>query len=250
MKNLLLGLVLLVLFTSSCEDEKVTSDCTQPIYLKEESAIISDPFQITSAVINGNCLEVEVGAGGCDGESWESNLFVFPLVAESLPPQVSVEFSLKDEELCEAYIRKSFSFDLSGLYSISESVIVNLNGWEELLLLENRSVDISQIARKWNLINVNGGLQGTDLQFEPGDITWNFNSSMVEIINNTQDNTGVGFKPGTFDYTITQSEVYVDRYELEIDGHSLGPITNLTSDKLVVDLRPVDGLQYVLESLE
>jgi len=246
MKNLLVSLIVLSVTLISCGDDPIVADCNAPIFLEEDSAIISDPFQITSAVIDGNCLEIEVGAGGCDGDSWEGKLFVFPLVAESLPPQVSVEFSLKDEELCEAYIRRTFSFDLSGLYDISDRVIVNLNGWDGTLLLEDQTVDLSFLEQEWSLININGGLAGTDERFGQGDITWTFDDTTVTITNDVNAGTGFGFAPGSFAYEIKVSEVYTDRYELLIDDFNLGPITKLNKDSLVVDQRPVDGLQYVL----
>ena len=248
MKNSIVSLLMVLLLMSACENDPVTTGCERPVFLDENSAIISDPFQVTSAIINGNCLEIEVGAGGCDGDSWEGKLFVFPLVAESLPPQVTVEFSLRDEELCEAYIRRIFSFDLSELYNISESVIVNLRGWDGTLLLEDQNVDISFLQQKWSLLNVNGGLLGVDDRFNKGDITWEFGNETVAIGNSANQDTGVGFAPGSFDYEIKSSDVYADRFELIIDGLNLGPITKLNKDSLVIDQRPVDGLQYVLVS--
>lgn len=248
MKYSILNLILFVLLFASCEDElsnDLTSDCgLQPTYLEEDGAIISDPFQITSATMSGNCLEIEVMSGGCDGQSWEGQLFVFPEVAESYPPQVGVQFSLKDEELCEAAIRKTFTFDLSGLYEISDRVIIHLDAWEESILFPEINADF--IMAKWDLININGGLSGVDQRFDRGEVTWEFDTEKVDIQNNSDVEPMIGFETGTYDYSILESEIYMAQYELEINGNTLGPITYLSQDSLIVDQQPVDGFQYVL----
>ena len=247
MKNYLLLIGMLLAAVVGCEDEIPNiSDCAAPIYLNESGAIISAPYQITAAQMNGTCLEVEVSASGCDGESWNGRLFVFPDVAESLPPQVTVEFGLENQELCEALVRQTFSFDMSGLFQIDDRVIIRLQGWEEQLLLESRPVEFDNLLATWNLINVNGGLSGIDLRFSPGDVTWDFEQNEVTIVNSSTDDTLVGLKSGTFVYTVEESDEFAGRYELAIDSTKLGPITHLNADSLIVDLRPVDGLQYVL----
>ena len=247
MKNTLVLLGILLAIVVGCEDEPtLVSDCAAPTFLEEDGAIISDPFQVSDARLNGTCLEIDVAAGGRDGESWGGQLFVFPSVAESLPPQVTVEFALDDKELCEAAIQKTFSFDLSGLFRIDDRVIVRLNGWDGLLLLESQPIDLEELQATWNLINVNGGLTGIDMRFDPGEVTWEFEQNEVTIQNSVNDETSVGLKSGTFVYIIEESDEFAGRYELSIDSTNLGPITHLNTDSLIVDLRLVDGLQYVL----
>jgi len=137
MKNPILPLLFALAFLS-CEDEQtLATECgANPIFLEEPSAIISDPFQVTSASINGTCLEVEVSAGGCNGESWTGKLFIFPRATRPIPPQINVEFDLSNPELCEAFVWKTFSFDLSILLGTYKGVAIRLAGWDEILLLE------------------------------------------------------------------------------------------------------------------
>ena len=129
----------IVLSLLSCDEDETQVSCGgEVIFLEENSAIISDPYQIISARIDETCLEIVVSAGGCDGQSWQGKLFVFPEESLSSQPKKQVEFSLEDKELCEALVQRTFSFDLSGI-SGSVDVIINLTGWSEALSLQART---------------------------------------------------------------------------------------------------------------
>ena len=124
---LLLGLL-------SCDetDLPLLTDCG-PLakIMDEDGTVISDPFQIIDVDISGKCLSLTIGSGGCSGDTWEGHLLFSPFLAESYPPQIQGWFQFKDEEMCEAYFEKTFTFDLSELDQFDSPLIINLNGWEE-----------------------------------------------------------------------------------------------------------------------
>lgn len=92
-------------------------------------------FFINDATISEDCLSVEISSGGCDGNSWEVNLYDSEGIAESLPPQRFLRLDLKNEELCDAWITKSFSFDISELKVDGiDTFILNLEGYDKRIV--------------------------------------------------------------------------------------------------------------------
>lgn len=246
MKKSLFIIIVFVLTLWACEDQLPTvadpSSCgALPHYLEENSAIISDPYQVVSASMSGSCLTLEVSAGGCDGASWEGELFIFPDVAESYPPQIQSEFSLTDRELCEALVKKQFVYDLTDVGKIADKVYIHLVGWQEPLLFS--IVDAEQIIGKWSLVHINGGLIGLNRELDPQDITLKFDKETVLVENNIED-TPLGFETGAYEYQLDQA-TNQHQINLVIANTNLGPVTKLSSDSLVVDQRAVDGFQYV-----
>lgn len=236
-----------VLTIWACEDQLSAmadpSACGSfPHYLKENSAIISDPYQVVSASISGPCLTLEVSAGGCDGASWEGELFIFPDVAESYPPQIQGEFTLTDRELCEALVKKQFVYDLTEVGKIADKVYIHLAGWQEPLLFT--IVDAEQIIGKWSLVHISGGLMGLNRELDRQDITLEFDQKTVTVENNIED-TLLCFDSGVYKYLLDQF-VHQHQVNLVIGDTNLGLVTKLSSDSLVVDQRAVDGFQYVL----
>src|SRR5690554_8233233 len=43
-------------------------------------------YRITDVVLNGHCLEVTIGASGCNPNDWDMNLFAVPSDATVYPP--------------------------------------------------------------------------------------------------------------------------------------------------------------------
>ncbi len=93
-----------------------------------------DQLTISNLKITENCLAITFNASGCNGESWSLKLIDAAEVLESAPPQRNVRLSLKNEELCDAIITKTLSFDLTKL---------QLEGNEVILRIANNSSQIS-----------------------------------------------------------------------------------------------------------
>lgn len=100
----------------------------------------------------------------------------------------------------------------------------------------------TEIRGEWSLVNVNGGLLGTNSNFKKETIVWNFGNSKVIVINKNTDQTlADSFATGQYDYMVQdQNEGEV----LIIEEQNLGLI-QLDGNLLTVDQRPVDGFQLV-----
>jgi hypothetical protein len=72
-------------------------------------------YTLSDATINGNCLEIKVGASGCDGKSWVIELVDSEVIAESDPQQRFLKLALTNNEMCTAVFVKKKSFDITSL---------------------------------------------------------------------------------------------------------------------------------------
>jgi len=86
----------------------------------------SDFLTINSLTLEGDCLKVNFSSSGCDGNSWEVKLVDSGLVQESSPPRRNIRLSLKNEELCEAFIRQELTFNVSNLQVEGNTVLLRL----------------------------------------------------------------------------------------------------------------------------
>lgn len=94
----------------------------------------SASFKLENIQIIEDCLTLTVRASGCDGNSWAYHLVDSGAVAESSPEQRFLKFQLKNNELCEAYIAKTISFDLKPLQvSGSNEIMLHIEGLEPSL---------------------------------------------------------------------------------------------------------------------
>ncbi len=137
MKQLwILILTALTLMFSSCNDATNTPECEFETLISAEEFVTapSDPVSINTVEIEGNCLVITFSASGCSGDTWEVKLIDSESIMESLPPQRNLRLSLKNEELCEAYISKEMSFDISNLQVEGYSVQLNLLNSNESVL--------------------------------------------------------------------------------------------------------------------
>ncbi len=144
MKNIFTIFCLFLMLFVSCSDsddndEFIDSKCDQITsidilkYKNNESSV----FSIQSVEITGDCLEVIIGSGGCSGETWVTELVDANRVAESNPEQRDLRILLKNEELCNAFISKTYSFDLRPIRIVdSNKVLLNLEFWDEQILYE------------------------------------------------------------------------------------------------------------------
>ncbi|MBQ0735832.1 hypothetical protein J9332_16020 [Aquimarina celericrescens] len=131
-------LLLLFVIVACNSDDDVTTACDQFIIVSDtqfENAP-KDPVTINSAIINDDCITINFSAGGCDGDSWEVKLIDSGGVSFSLPPQRNLRLSLKNEELCEAFITRELTFDIGALQVSGNQVLLNIQNFDQQILYE------------------------------------------------------------------------------------------------------------------
>ena len=133
--------VLLLLATFSCSedmDDNVTTcantgSCELCTFIDESryNSTETSNYTITEVNVFDNCLEISVGAGGCGGDTWEATLFDSGEIANN---QRFLKMRFTDQEMCEAYIIRTFSFNLRNLQTENSELILNLEGWEDAII--------------------------------------------------------------------------------------------------------------------
>ncbi|MBW1297343.1 hypothetical protein [Aquimarina litoralis] len=126
---LLLLTVITILSCSNDDDNNVTPTNCDLITLISASEFAdgpSDAVTISSLTITDNCLKINFGASGCDGDTWQLNLIDSGTVMESDPPQRNLRLSLRNEEACLAFITQELDFDISNLQVEGNQVILNI----------------------------------------------------------------------------------------------------------------------------
>ncbi len=118
------------------EDNNNISNCDDTILISKIlfDTAPSDQLFINNLEIIGNCLTINFSSGGCDGNSWEVKLIDSEAILESNPPQRNLRLSLKNEELCLAFITKELSFDISSLRMIGSPVQLNITNSDDTIL--------------------------------------------------------------------------------------------------------------------
>lgn len=91
-------------------------------YQNAESAL----FDVNDISIDGDCLTINYSASGCDGSTWQMQLYDSEDILESSPPQRNLRFVLFNNEACLAYITKDPPFDISNLQVEGGQVILNI----------------------------------------------------------------------------------------------------------------------------
>ncbi len=130
MKKILLYITVVVCSVNmTCEEEDFYNEevCDKMTLVDENvyADLESDDFNLINAEIINNCINITVGASGCDGNSWVFNLIDSGAVAESSPEQRYLKLQLLNGELCDAYFEKTISFNLTPL---------QINGSHEIIL--------------------------------------------------------------------------------------------------------------------
>jgi len=141
MKSLKLRLFLLIIVSFlniQCNDDEGNSlpstDCGGLALLDgftyENAA--TNPYTITNAFVNEDCLVFNVSASGCDGSTWTMQLMDSENVIESDPPQRAVKLFLVNNEACLAVVSQLESFDLSALQieGVNE-IIINIDDYPD-----------------------------------------------------------------------------------------------------------------------
>lgn len=243
-------LTALLLMFNACEDDTPTStNCDDLIEISPNryQAGASNNYTISQVSIVENCMEITYSSSGCSGNSWEASLLDAGEVLESFPIQRRIKMILNNEEACQAIFTKTTSFDLSPIQTENYTeIMLNLDGYSEQIRYSygNRQSVLDGIKGEWSLVNINGGLAGFDINFEVGQIVWDFLDTKVKIENNsnTEDQFS-GFESGTYSYSVETSG---DVESVTINDQNLGSAV-IVDNELRIDQRAVDGFQYILQ---
>ncbi|GAA0730801.1 hypothetical protein GCM10009430_42320 [Aquimarina litoralis] len=128
-----------ILSCSNDDDNNVAPtncDMTTLISATEFADGPSDPVSINSISITDNCLKINFGSSGCDGDTWQLNLIDSGIVLESDPPQRNLRLSLSNEEACLAFITQELDFDISNLQVEGNQLILNVANFDESISYE------------------------------------------------------------------------------------------------------------------
>lgn len=140
MKQLNLILIVTMFLMISCgkNDGLAKNGCGKIIISSEEytSADAGD-LHINTLEIEGSCLHVNYSASGCSGSSWQLNLIDSGRVKFHIPSQRYLRFDFKNTEMCEAYITKDTSFDLSEVSAGIDEVYFNVIGFQDSIYYDS-----------------------------------------------------------------------------------------------------------------
>ena len=119
-RNFTLAVVLsglTIVLACTKDDARSYQDCDQEVIISPTlyNTAPADALSINKISIDGNCMLINFSASGCSGSTWEVKLIDSGLIMESNPPQRNLRLSLKNIELCAAYIPSEVSFDISSL---------------------------------------------------------------------------------------------------------------------------------------
>lgn len=136
--KILMAFVLSTSFLGCSKDNDDNTICEFATIISSEAYenAPSDVLTINSLEINDNCLKINFSSGGCNGNSWEIKLIDSEAILESNPPQRNLRLSLKNEELCYAYITKELTFDISNLRVDGNQVQLNITNSDDTILYE------------------------------------------------------------------------------------------------------------------
>ncbi len=131
-------LFLAFVITACSNDDDVTTNCDRFTIISSEqfANAPNDHLIINSLEINDNCLKINFSSGGCNGDTWEIKLIDSDRVSESLPPQRDLRLSLKNEELCDAWITKELTFDINNLKVNENQVLLTITNSNDQILYE------------------------------------------------------------------------------------------------------------------
>ena len=138
-KILILILVGIAVLSCSSDDDNIKQyNCNLETIISAEKYINapSHQLEINNLVINDNCLKINFSSGGCDGNTWKLKLIDSGDIMESNPPQRNLRLSLKNEELCQAYITRELTFDITNLKVNGNKVHLNIINSDKNILYE------------------------------------------------------------------------------------------------------------------
>ena len=134
------GIIVAGLLFASCykETDNLSAVCDQSVIISSDKYTDAphDPLTIVSTEFNGDCLKINFASGGCSGNSWVVKLIDSGVVLYSDPPQRNLRLSLKNRELCDAYIGKEVTFDVRDLQVNGNKVLLNITNSGDQILYE------------------------------------------------------------------------------------------------------------------
>jgi len=134
--RVILAFVLLSMLACSDSDDPDPNGCDFGTVISQERYRIapSDELTINSLEIENDCLKINFSASGCNGDSWKIELIDAGSIKESDPPQRDLRLSLDNDELCEAFITRELSFNISRLKVEGGRVVLNLSNSGDQIL--------------------------------------------------------------------------------------------------------------------
>lgn len=138
MKKIVIFKLIGILILSCTNNNGGSTNCNFKTLISAERYKNSpnDVLTINRLSINGNCLKINFSAGGCNGDSWKLQLVDSGDILESYPVQRNLRLSLKNEELCKAYITKELTFDISNLQVDGNRVQLNITNSDKHILYD------------------------------------------------------------------------------------------------------------------
>lgn len=129
MRSILFWLIpLCLLFSVACDNDDDAADlpaiCDQVI---EFTPLTMPPLVVVQTIndlsIQDNCLTIDYSNSGCDGSTWEVALYAGE-EADTNPVQRNVELVIWNAEVCQAFISKQTSFDLTPLQMPGQTAVM------------------------------------------------------------------------------------------------------------------------------
>ncbi len=140
MKNKILIILLSLSSFIACDknDDNDPKNCDKCAIISPQlyATAPNDELVINSLVIKDDSLIINFSASGCSGSSWALKLIDSGDILESDPPQRNLRLSLKNDEMCEAFITKELAFCISNLRVGGDRVKLNLDKSDEGILYE------------------------------------------------------------------------------------------------------------------
>ena len=137
MKNSTVALLITLFVISACSNnDDNTNDCDFSTVISAEQFknAPNDHLTINSLEIEDGCLKINFSSSGCSGDSWKLKLIDSNIILKTDSPQRNLRLSLKNEELCEAYITKEMTFDISNIQVNGNQVLLNIENSDDQIL--------------------------------------------------------------------------------------------------------------------
>ena len=137
-------MILLIFGCDKNEDNKIieceeSNNCDKCILIDRDLYFQTntDNYTIMIIQVNQDCLEIEFGSSGCDGNSWEIELIDLGAISETAIPQRNLKLKLINNEDCEAFITRTISFNLNPLQLDNyEEINLKIDDYSDLIRYE------------------------------------------------------------------------------------------------------------------
>jgi hypothetical protein len=131
----LASILLLLIFAACNKKEKDHGNHNDlDVYCKVKGIVSNNLFQsapadflmINDVSIEGDCMTINFSSSGCSGESWKISLPGSETIIRTGIPKREIRLSLENPELCEAWITKEYTFDISSFRMEASKMIIFL----------------------------------------------------------------------------------------------------------------------------